>query len=404
MNTSDSNRLRVLYLTKVHPYPPSTAGDAVYSRGVIEALSEVCNLTVLCAESGAARRDTVGVNWCIVGRQRSSRAGSVLSFWPLIAWKGATSDYRHAMELFLREQWDVIVIDNLGSAHALPRVKRYRTENPRTQLVYISHEHEYPTRRSKYESYRMGFLERLLAVLDLAKVRRSENQLIRDCDVVTVINPADLVPFREICPGQKYLVLVPGYDGPVVESREITKNTPRRVLLLGGRQSEQKRQILLDWMEISYVRLRDAGIETVIVGDMDDDLRKQLKTRYPEARALGFVDDLAAIVMSARIGVVADTVGGGFKMRLLSHVFERLPIVGLSDAVSGLPTPDGEGWLGADSLTGLVEQVCEVIDDTKRLNSLQERAFADCASAFSWRKAADDFVTAMGGRRSEILV
>ncbi len=250
----------------------------------------------------------------------------------------------------------------------------------------------------------MRFPTRVFALLDLEKVRLSEERLIRDCDVVTVINPADLTPFRRVCPRRKYLILVPGYEGPIVESRKITENTPRRVLLLGGRQSEQKRQILLDWMNVSYVRLRDAGIETVIVGDMDDSLHKRLRADYPAARVLGFVDDLTALAMSARMGVVADTVGGGFKMRLLSHVFERLPIVGLSGAVSGLPTPDGEGWLGADTLTDLVEQVCEVIDNTERLNSLQERAFADCASAFSWRKGADDFVAAMGERRSEVLV
>lgn len=327
-----------------------------------------------------------------------------MSFWPLIAWKGATPEYDRALDQLLEEWWDVIVIDNIGSVHALPKAKRYRMKNPNVQLVYVSHEHEYTTRRDKYAKYRMKFLERIFALVDLAKIRLSEERLIRECDIVTVINRADLKPFREICPAQKYLILVPGYDGPVVESRKITENTPRRVLLLGGRQSEQKRQILLDWMDVSYVRLCDAGIETVIVGDMDDSLYKRLKVQYPAARALGFVDDLTALATSARMGVVADTVGGGFKMRLLAQVFERLPIVGLSGAVSGLPTPRGEGWLGANTLPDLVEQVCEAIDNIELLNRLQERAFADCASAFSWRKVADDFVAAVGEHRNEVLV
>jgi polysaccharide biosynthesis protein PslH len=404
VRAASGDQPRVLYLTKVYPYPPATAGDAVYSRGVIEAFSRTCRLTVICSDSGASRDDTLPIDWHVVGPQRTGRAGSILSRWPLIAWKGATPDYTAKLDLLLREKWDAIVLDNLGSAHALTKAKRYRDQHPGVRLVYISHEYEYPTRGAKYGAYDLGLLKRRAAQMDLEKVRASEEALLRDCDIVTVINKADLEPFRKIAPGAKYLPLIPGYDGPVVAAREITDATPRRILLLGGRRSEQKRQILLDWMEASYARLLEAGIETVIVGDMDEGLRERLVTLYPAARVLGFVDDLAALVASARMGVVADTVGGGFKMRLLSHVFERLPIVGLTGAVSGLPTPQGAGWLGADTLLELVDLVREVIDDTERLNGLQNKAFADSASAFSWAGRADDLALALGARANEVLV
>lgn len=404
MTNPSAQKLRVLYLTKVFPYPPANAGDAVYSRGIIEALSEVCQLTVVCADIGSAERGLQAIDWRIVGRQRAGRAGSVISRWPLIAWKGATADYLGEVDRLLVQHWDVIVLDNIGLAHALPRAERYRQSHPSTQLVYISHEYEYPTRSSKYDSYKLSFLKRILSRLDLIKVRNSERNLIRNCDIVSVINRADLEPFRRISSARKYLPLVPGYGGTVIDDRKINVGTPRRILLLGGRQSEQKRQILLDWMDVSYVRLRNEGIEIVIAGDMDEGLRQRLVSQYPEALVLGFVEDLTELVMSARIGVVADTVGGGFKMRLLSHVFERLPIVGLRGSVSGLPTPEGEGWLGADSLDDLVEQVCRCIDDVDRLNALQERAFADCASAFSWRRGADDFVAAIGNGASDVLL
>lgn len=395
---------RLLYLTKVYPYPPATAGDAVYSRGIIEALATSCELTVLCADSGAERRHPQGINWQVTGPQRPGKGGSVLSRWPLIAWKSATSDYRAALARLLQESWDGIVLDNLGLAHALPEAERYRADNPDTKLIYVSHEYEYPTRQGKYGSYKLGLAKRLVAKRDLIKVKSSEEALLKSCDIVTVINKADLEPFRKIAPARKYLSFAPGYNGPKVMQRQISKDTPDRILLLGGRRSEQKRRILLDWMELAYEPLNAAGIEMVIVGDMDDSLREILKTRFPKTQALGFVDDLDALIASARMGVIADTVGGGFKMRLQSHVFQRLPIVGLSGAISGLETAEGEGYLGAETLTELLDLVCEVTPQIDRLNAIQEKAFHDSKDAYSWPSRATDFLNALGPNAEKVLL
>lgn len=376
--------LRVLYLTKVYPYPPAVAGDAVYSRGIIEALSSYCQLTVLCCGNGGKDQRDSGIDWHIAGQPLAGQAGSLLSPWPLIAWKFGTAQYSLALDTLLERPWDAVVLDNVGSAHALPQVVRYRHRRPATRVVYVSHEYEYATRSAKYGAYGMALPKRLAAKWDLHKVRKSESALLAQADIVTVINDVDLEPFKKICPSKKYFPLLPGYSGAVLEQRTIDAQTPRRVLLLGGRRSEQKRRILLDWLHISYDRMLNKNIETVIAGDMEESLRQLIINTYPAVRVLGFVEDLQDLIGSARIGIIADTVGGGFKLRLLSHVFERLPIVGLSDAIAGLPTTDGEGYLGAETLEKLLQLVCDVIDDTNRLNQLQNAAFSDCTSAFSW--------------------
>lgn len=104
---------------------------------------------------------------------------------------------------------------------------------------------------------------------------------------------------------------------------------------------------------------------------------------------------------SSRMGVIADTVGGGLKLRLLSYVFERLPIVVLSDAISGLPTSEGNGYLGARDLEILLELVCE--DGTDRLNNLHNLAFNDYASAYSWESRSKVFVETLQGRNDYLM-
>lgn len=256
------------------------------------------------------------------------------------------------------------------------------------QLVYVSHEWETQARAGKYASYGLSMAKKFVATLDLLKVRHWERALVARTDAVTVINPSDLVPFRAIDASRKYLPLTPGYSGPITLNRTITEAVPRRVLILGGRRSEQKQQVLLDWLAVSYRALGASGIDMTVVGDMPDGLRQRLRRDYPEVEIVGFVEDLNDVVARARVGLIVDTVGGGFKLRLLSHVFQRLPIVGLGAAIDGLPTLEGQGYLAASSLEELVRLVVRVIDDLDRLNSLHQRAFADCEEEFSWSQRA----------------
>lgn len=400
-NATPDTVMNILVLEKVMPYPPAIAGDAVYSRGIIEALSRRANVTVLCADSGAALPDDSRIEWHVTGPQRTGRKGSVLSRWPLLAWKGARPDYHKRLDYLLKRKWDVIVVDNIGTAHAMPKLVTYRRRNPGCAMVHFSHEHEYKARSKKYGAYRMGIVERLATQWDLFKVKRVEDMLVRDTDLVTVLNSDDEKLYREVAPTQRYLMQTPGYDGTIAAPRKIDATTPRRLLLLGGRRSAQKQQVLLDWLETGHAVLSEAGVETQILGDMPESLRERLASNYPDLTVFGFVDDPAPLIAQARAGLIVDTLGGGFKLRLLSHVFNRLPIIGLTDAIEGLPVGAGQGYLVAQDHPALARLVLEAIDDFPLLNGIMNAAFSACDGKFSWDSRASQLITALGGTPGE---
>ncbi len=384
---------RVLFLTKVYPYPPAVAGDAVYSRGVIGALAPFARLTVLCGSNGSGERAAAeaSADWRIVEAPRKRQSGSILSAWPSIVWRGDTPAHRRELSGLLTQSWDAIVLDNIGSAHALSAVKAYKARHPSTTLVYVSHEIEFETRRAKYGKYKINPLVRLASFWDLAKVRTAEQRLLGETDIITVINQLDVPVFQAVAPEKRYVLVSPGYDGSIMEHRWIAATTPRRVALLGGRTSQQKQQILLDWLEASYAALVAAEIEIVVMGDVAPGLHDLVQRQYPLVKLLGFVDDADPLLADCRMGIVPDTMGGGFKLRQLTYVFRRVPMVGLEQAISGLPTPAGEGYLAAPDLKALAHLIVTSIDDIDTLNAIQERCFADCAGAFGWRARGELF-------------
>ncbi len=109
----------------------------------------------------------------------------------------------------------------------------------------------------------------------------------------------------------------------------------------------------------------------------------EVEPRYVAARFTGFVQDPVPH-LDARLGVVAEPIGGGFKLKLLDYIFNRVPVVALESCVVGLPEAVKRHVLTVQDLSALSDRVKAVIDDVDQLNTLQQGAFDAAERAFHW--------------------
>jgi hypothetical protein len=98
---------------------------------------------------------------------------------------------------------------------------------------------------------------------------------------------------------------------------------------------------------------------------------------------VGPVADVRPYMASTRTGLVPDLLGG-FKLKGLDNVFNRLPIMAMRGALPGMPLEDGVSFDLFDTHVGLAEGAVSLIDSFAELNARQERAFAACADGFDW--------------------
>src|SRR5207245_1663817 len=89
-------------------------------------------------------------------------------------------------------------------------------------------------------------------------------------------------------------------------------------------------------------------------------------------------------LQNSRMSVLAEPIGGGFKLKLLEYIFNRVPIAALGMCVDGLPPSVQEHMLLADDIPSLVTQVVARIDQIDRLNAMQNAAFAAADPMFDW--------------------
>ena len=83
--------------------------------------------------------------------------------------------------------------------------------------------------------------------------------------------------------------------------------------------------------------------------------------------------------------MVPERHGGGFKLKMLDYVFNRVPILALQDSFAGVPLQAGHSVLLFPDHVALARGMVAALDDVDRLNRLQESAFAACRDRFHWR-------------------
>ncbi|MBX3503155.1 MAG: glycosyltransferase [Alphaproteobacteria bacterium] len=392
---------RCLWLTLSDPEPRHN-GQYVYSGGLIDAVIEAgAEVEVLGLARPESRRSNgwrePHVVWWLADNPPLPRWASLLSRLPHMAHRCSNASARATLDsLLARDGWDGIVFDSISCAWALPRVlQRYADRADRPTLLYISHNHE-ESLRSRIADGQGHFLKRQASRLDAYKVSRLERHLVDAVDVVTAITPEDLALYRRRSEDKPMEVLTPGYHGRRVASRRVTDRLPRRAVIVGSFDWVAKRMNLEEFVRVADPLFATAGIELQAVGSAEESFLEGLRRTAKASTFTGTVDDVTGYLNDARVAIVPERNGGGFKLKLLEYVFNRIPIFGLAGAFAGIPLRHGESAMVFPDHGALARGVLEMIDDFDLLNRLQERAYEACRDRFDWSTRGRQILAAIG--------
>lgn len=395
--------MRCLWLTLADPEPQHN-GQYVYSGGLIDSVAAAgVEIEVLGLQRLESTRRNVARDERIVWRLPSepldpflSRWGSLVSSLPHIAYRGRTAAMQRVLaELLRRGGWDGIVFDGISVGWALGQVLRhYAGRGSRPRLVYVSHNHEESLRAEIAENQR-PFLRRQAVRFDASKVSRLERRLVDAADFVTAITPEDLNLYRRRRHDKPMGVVTPGYRGRRVAERRITRDLPRRAIIVGSFDWIAKRMNLEEFVEVADPLFAARGAELLAVGSAQEPFLEHLRRKTRATRFTGTVPDIARYMDEARVAIVPERSGGGFKLKVLEYVFNRLPVFALSGSFAGVPLiHDDSVMLFPDHLS-LAQGVLEAIDDVDRLSRLQERAFVACRDRYDWASRGRQILSAI---------
>ncbi len=385
---------RVLWVLGVDPTRPPD-GQISYSMGLVNALASFgVDVTVVHLGSEApVRADGDSIIWHAGGVANRHRLRSVLSRLPAMAYTAGSGKVRRALSKELAFDWGAVVLDHVQSGWALDVLER-RLDRA-TIVVHVSHNDERSVRRRVAAGTSRGLSAQLALALDARKVSRLEDRLLRSSDLVTAITYDDARALEKRRGGGQNVVLTPGYDGPRLQHREITAAVPRRAVIAGSLLWRVKQFDLLALLRVADARFAAADAEIVVVGEapawFEDEVRRVTCATTMRGRVDSFADEFA----QARLALLSEPHGGGFKLKTLDYVFQRVPLFVQAGSVTGLPLEPGHGVLEYASIEALVDGALKELDDLPTLNRLQQDAYARCEGSYDWATAGARLVAAL---------
>jgi glycosyltransferase involved in cell wall biosynthesis len=382
--------LRCLWLTLADP-DPATNGQFLYSGVLIQALAaagaelDVVGLIRPDGRRSNGMRDE-RIRWWLADDKERSPWAALFSILPHTAMRMRTVAMRRVLQQLLlhleHDPWDAIVFDSLSPAWMLgPLLDRCSVVGCKPGLLYIAQNHE-ASLAPRVAATHPHWLKRQIYRVDALKVAWLERSLAVKCDLISANAPEDCDLFRAQWPYTRIELLLPAYIGHKVESRRITADMPRRVVLVGSLDWLPKRANIEEFLAVADPLFAQAGVELQVVGSADERFLTRLRRKTRATQFTGQVENVSSYLKDTRIGVVAERVGGGFKLKALDYVFHRVPIFALAGSAPGLPLHDGESIMLCQSQEELAHAILRVIDDVPHLNRMHEAAFSACRDMF----------------------
>ncbi len=387
--------MNILWITRQSP-GRRDSGELIYSGGLLDSLGgrPGTTVTVIAHPAGDPVRSGAPCGWLLPPAATRRRAFSLASHLPSDAYRLSGAAIRDALRARLREDppIDAIVIDQAACAWALDLLG---SDHRRVPVVYVAHNVEAAIRPSIARGSNAGLPLRLIQRLDARKYGRLERRLCRRAALITAITSADADAFRQSYPETPVRVVPPGYEATPHPREPITAATPRRALIVGSFEWIAKQANLHDFLGACARRLADAGVQVQVVGKATAEFVARTCREFPGVDFHSNVPSISPYLADARIGLVIDALGGGFKLKSLDYIYHGVPVAGLAGAIQDLPVDRESDLIVEDSYPALADSVIARIDDVDSLDAMRHRALEKCLPHFLWSRRGDDLYSAL---------
>lgn len=358
--------------------PEPATGLLVYSARLSGAVAEFVDITMVGIGPSMQRTevDVRPVEGALRGGWRS-----LLSSLPNLSYASQTPAMARAVTSLIAEgNWDAVVIDHLQVAWACELLNDHRIP-----VIFITHNHEASMRRQVAGETPIWAPRGLPLRLDAVKAARLERLALARASIVTSITETDQQKFINDAPSATHVLIKPGWAGEIPDSVTPLAERPRRVGIIGSFEWHVKQENLMRFATEAGPVLAAADIELAVAGKVPEALANRLADECPSVRCIGWVDSVAEFLGQCRVGVVAEPLGGGFKLKSLDYVALRVPIAATAGSLEGLPLAKNQSMIEADSERALGHEIADRIDNTAELEKLASAALSACAPTLQWK-------------------
>ncbi|WP_146592395.1 glycosyltransferase [Puniceibacterium confluentis] len=377
--------MNLLIVVRTYPHPPR-AGDLRLNADLIDALvaEPDTSVTVFCGtglpETPLSRP---GLRWTgsavPYGSGRRDDLRALLGKKPRAAERALPPKSLESLKRLLDEtSFDAVILSESCTAPAAELVRAAGLP-----VLYVSHNVDIDIRRRIADAVTKPILRRLQQK-DAAKYRDMELALLEQADAITAITAEDAARYRALAPDKPVIELSPGYVADPVLPQDHEKTRPLAVIV--GSFEWNAKLHNLDDILAAYQAAGGAaaGFDLRIAGRMAPDRLEQYRAGFVDVSFTGEFDSLEEVTADARMALVLEDLGGGFKLKVLDYVFSRLVIVAYPHAMAGSTLAEDGHYVAVSTLPEAMQRIGSMINDTNALDKMSGAALEQARDRFNW--------------------
>ena len=270
---------------------------------------------------------------------------------------------KQVTDILQKETYDAIFVNMFRLSYLINYIKDF----PGIK-IFISHNLETQLSHSTY-IYQSNPIKKLAYHLDYLKTQYYEKKYVSKFDCITTICDVDKELFQKFIPNKPIEVLPPVIN---IDNCNIkTDKIEDKFIICGAFHWGPKYvnlKLLLSASNIS--KFKESQHELMIVGRANQADVNYVNQNFPGVHMTGPVESVIPYYEKARIAIVPELVGGGFKLKIAEAVQYSKPIVAIKGSVTDRTMIPGIHYIEADSFEELITKSIELMQNPKLQSEL----------------------------------
>jgi glycosyltransferase involved in cell wall biosynthesis len=369
----------ILFITYENPFSKNT-GDRIYTCNILDGISKLSeHIDIIYFDSNTTESIINSSDQQkfqrieVVKFKKKKSINFIFSSQPGMIVNRKSNQYLSTLkDILLNESYNTIIVNHQKMMFTIPSLLKFK-DNAR--LIYISHNVEYLLSANLVNNNR-SFLKKALYWQDSVKTGWFERKWIDFFDCVTAISEHDADYFKEEYGISKVDILRPIIESNHEDYNQYSKKKINNIIIAGSFEWRPKKDNLLMFLNANnFHELSDNGINLTIVGRADSNFVNYVNNNYNGVQMTGEVLSLLPYYQDAKIAVIPERLGGGFKLKIIEAALYKTAIFAIKGAITKCNFFKNQHFIEKDTFEGLVSEIIKVQQEPEILDDLIENAF-----------------------------
>lgn len=378
-------REKILFITYENPFLRDN-GDRIYTCNLLDALLDLdCDVNLLAYDSQNSKSDNSAgndkipknINLTLLPFKKISKFKIIFSLLPGIIVNRKRKSYLDLVETSLKEnKYDCIFVNHFKMVFTLEAILK---KCIKSKLIHVSHNAEYLLSLNNAKNSKC-LADKLIHWQDAVKTKLYEKKWLHHFDSITTISEHDQDYYDVNFKNFKTSIIRPVFEIDDLISK--TKKNINEIIIVGSFIWGPKIENMLSFLKSkNFKDLYANNINLTIVGNAEPLLVDKINSNYRGVFMTGRVECVSTYYEKAKIAVIPEVLGGGFKLKIAEAALRKTAIFAVKEAITKCNLYKDVHYIEADNFNDLI---VKIIDYQKRefeidtmINKAYETAIKD---------------------------